>query len=300
MMMHTLSCPQHPTSRAAGTAPPAVRRPPPGNTNRRSSRSPARFFLHRPPTALPDLLSTGPEFAATAASAAASLSDDDLDLFGPASSLRLGFLAAAGLWAAALRLISIPQLAFLFLGKIDGDRPVDGVERFLSLAAGADGPASPTALAAVRAGATAVFVVGGCGVAGLLGAGLGDDIWGVATGLGALAAGGLMEAGRPPVLSEEEAAAEASRADAFTAWAEGGALARSGACHESEVVKAARALGGPAAAPPRWTDEEVKSALRAWAAVAGSDSPPRRSPPSRSAAGYWKGVSVAGRGVGRK
>jgi len=217
-------------------------------------------------------------------------------LFSPASPARPGFLLATALWTGALRLVSIPQLAFLFLGRVDGDRPVDGVERYLSLAAGPDGPTTPGQLTAVRAGATTLFAAGGLAVATALGAALGDDIWAVATGLGALAAGGLMEAGRPTALSPAEAAAASARLAAFAAWADGGALARGGQCHESEVVRAAKALGGPAAVPPRWSEEEVKAALRAWAADGGGASAAARSPPSRSASGYWKGVSVVRKG----
>ena len=223
-----------------------------------------------------------------------ALLDDGADLFSPASTFRLGFAAAAGLWTAALRLISLPQLAFLFLGKVDGARPVDGVERLLSLAAGPDGPTTPGQLAAVRAGSLALFSLAGLAVAAGLNAALGDDIWGVATGLGALAAGLLVEAGRAPVRSPAEVEAAAARFEAFSAWADGGAMVRTGQCHESEVVRAAKALGGPAAVPPRWSEEEIRAALRRWAA-AGDASPPSRSPPSRSSAGYWKGVSVVPR-----
>jgi hypothetical protein len=211
---------------------------------------------------------------------------DLLDLDAPAP-LRLGFVAGALLWAAALRLVSIPQLLLLFIGRVDGARPVDTVERLLSLAAGPDGPTTPGQLAAVRAGGAAVFLASGALVSALLAAGLGgDDTWAVASGLGALAAGGLFDLGRPRPQTGAEAAAADARAASFAAWAEAGSLRRGGQCFEGEVFAAARRPGGPARG---WTDEEVRAALRAWA-VSGPGSGGRAV--SRSAAGFWKGVSV--------
>lgn len=167
---------------------------------------------------------------------------------------------------------------------------------------------------------------------------LGSATWSISGGLGALAAGGLFAAGRPPAApaagSAEARRAEALRA-AFASFAggEGDAdpfspparrrtvLVRSGRCHESEVFRAfrpsraARAalrdLGraaaaaegdGPPSPPPtlesEFSDNEIRAEMRSWHGRGGRESE------RRTSQGYWKNLSLVvvedeGQGRGR-
>jgi len=183
-----------------------------------------------------------------------------------------GGAVAATLWAVALRLVSPWQLllTFLLIGSVDEAAPCERARAQIESV----GAPPPLAAALELAGAAAA----GAGVATLLAASLGDS-FGVATGLGARAAGGLAQAARPRARAPDEAAADAALAAAFQTFADA-RLTLSGRCHESEVMRAFRAAHGPARLAP---DVELRSLVRAWGGR-GVDRTPN---------GYLKGVSLA-------
>lgn len=231
---------------------------------------------------------------AAVVAALATVEGADLEDFLYEASLR-GQAAAAGdglspatavgslLWSLAWRLASPQQLLLLFVGRIDGEAPAAWAEdiilrNFLSpesstaeeAGGGAGGEekqktadATDNDLARRKKQAAALAYLGLFLPAGALSACAldlslgGSATWSISSGLGALAAGLLFAAGRPPAAplpnSGAGRRAEALRV-AFADFASGRGdddpfspparrrtvLARRGRCHESEVFRAFR------------------------------------------------------------
>ena len=197
-----------------------------------------------------------PAVAASAAAAAAaavsyqvlgpeaSLSTgDDVGLVEAAlGSQALGLGLGAGLWAASTFFASPLQLLLLFLGRIDTERPSDWTLRLLGRLAGqpveSSGYEPPAALFLAN---VAVFAAFGAAISLSLSAALGEETWGVSSGLGSCLAAGVYELGRPPRLSAPEREALEARYAQFVAFADA-RLQKRGRIHISEVSKALRSF----------------------------------------------------------
>ncbi|GBF98356.1 hypothetical protein Rsub_11250 [Raphidocelis subcapitata] len=165
---------------------------------------------------------------------------DDALSNGAVAGLGAGDAAGALLWSCALWFATPWQLLLLFLGKIETERPSDGLISFLGRAAGL--PVDDIGYEAprwARAAAAAACLAGGAGVAALLSVSLGDATWSVSSGLGALVAAAVYEVGRPERLSGAEAIRLEEQWQEFSRFADR-RLQRGGRCHESEVWTAFR------------------------------------------------------------
>lgn len=164
----------------------------------------------------------------------------DLTLMG----LGLGDLTGALLWSVAVWYASPLQLLLVFLGRIDTERPSDWL--MYNIGRAAQLPVDEVDYAApawVKGAAASACVCGGLSIAALLGFSLGDPTWSISSGIGALFAAAVFEAGRPKRLSVDEAKLLESQWQDFAAFADR-QLQRSGRCHESEVFAAFRRAPG--------------------------------------------------------
>ncbi|CAG9467306.1 unnamed protein product [Pedinophyceae sp. YPF-701] len=192
------------------------------------------------------------------------------------------FLGAA-MWAVSLWFISPLQILLLFLGRVDVERPSDWVLGKLGRAAGLDvddvGYVPP---GNIKAGAYALFVLGGLGMSVGINALVQDATWGLSTGIGSLMAAGVYEVGRPRRVEGEEAVALENQYQDFCRFADK-FLEQSGQCHESDVFVLFRREF------PRYRDADsselpdkvLRQMVRSW--HPGSQ---------RTSTGFLKGVSV--------
>ena len=91
----------------------------------------------------------------------------------------------------------------------------------------------------IRALATGFCLTAGFGISLAFSLGLGDPTWSVSSGLGACAAAGVYEVGRPKRLSVSEAKELEGQWQDFEGFADQ-RLQRTGRCHESEIYAAFR------------------------------------------------------------
>ncbi|KAF8065607.1 hypothetical protein HT031_003208 [Scenedesmus sp. PABB004] len=196
--------------------------------------------------------------------------------------LGLGDLAGAALWAVALWYVSPLQLLLAFIGRFDVERPSDWIIAALGRATGQPVDAIDyVAPASLRAAAALACGAGGVATAAALGLGLGDPTWAVSSGLGALFAGAIFEAGRPARLSVAEAQALEAQWQDFAAFAEA-SLQRRGRCHESEVFAAFRRRHGKYRSGDAITDATLRDMVRNWHPGV-----------ERTRTGYLRNLSVA-------
>ena len=184
---------------------------------------------------------------------------------GIASEARLGFLAEGKLGR--------------FLG-IGGDWLEDREARLSS-----DAPL------AVTVATLSLFLLIGLVSERLLIFSLEDSSFVLSLGICGCLGGGLYELIRPKLLTREEFRAREFLQSEFTDFAAARLMpTRTGACHETEVIKAFRLFYGKYRRAPQAdeeggiSDSEILSLMRNWARFIAAE---------RSPAGYWKGVMIA-------
>jgi hypothetical protein len=213
-----------------------------------------------------------------------------------------GDAAASLMWSVAYWYVSPAQLLIIFLGRIEPERSSSWLLRTIGFFP-----------------AVVVCGAGGLATAVLSSAAFGSATWAVAGGLGALAAAGFIEIGRPRELGEREYLKLRRRQQEFGSWASQRLTATTSArCHEREILAAFRrdAVARRSARRVRrlrrkeeleatssdgsetetdteddaeddddasWDEETIRDLVRAWAGPGAE----------RSRSGYWKGVGLA-------
>ena len=190
----------------------------------------------------------------------------------------VGDFVGAGLWAVALYYTSPVQLLLFFMGRIEAERPSDGVLRVAGRLLGGD-VAAPDYVAppAVYAATYAAFAAAGVGAAAGLNLALGDGTWSVASGIGLCLSAGVYELGRPKRYTVDEARELDTQWVAFRDFADA-RLERSGQCHFTDVLGAFRRAYRPA---DEISAKTVQSLVANWAPDA-----------RRTSNGYYRGLSV--------
>jgi hypothetical protein len=212
---------------------------------------------------------------------------DDSLLESSTSGLTPGDVAGAALWSLSLFYASPWQLLIFFLGKLDVERPSDRTLYVLGRASGQPvDEAAFEAPALLKALNASLFLAAGSALSLSLSNALGgESTWSVSTGVGACLASAVYELGRPPRLSGEAQSLLEDQWQHFRGFAESWLERRPGGrCHESEVAKA-YATHCRRAPLPGVASANRSAGLRNFVSNYAPEA-------SRSAGGYWKGLSV--------
>lgn len=195
--------------------------------------------------------------------------------------MSFGDVCGSILWAVSYYYVSPVQLLLLFLGRIDTDRPSDMVKRIGGKLMGNDvnalGYEDPLFLKVVSVSLAVFWGVITAQVFELL---LGDATWSVSTGIGACFAAFVYEVGRPERLSKDDAIALENVWQDFSSFADD-ALAKTGRCHESEVIREFRKRFGKYRTEDGVSDARIRDMIKNWNPEV-----------KRSRNGYYQNISV--------